>query len=269
MTTPNIPSADPASSGTLTGLLETAFKKTLQKLEGQLPCEVLSYDRSSNRATVRPLLDVVHMSGQLTSRGQYASIPVLALGGGGYTVTFPLVRGDKGWIEASDRDISLFLQAMDNAPPGSFRMHVFSAGRFIPDSFAAYSFNAADDSSSMVMQSYDGTVKITLDPAKIRIIAPTVEVTASVAASVTTADATVTATDSITMTCGASSISITPAALAITSPAPTINSTGASGPEFTGPPVKMPDAVINGVTQSTHNHGNVTNGPDSTDGPKN
>lgn len=250
---PNIPSTDPASAESLEGLLDISFKKNMQKVDGQLPCEVLSYNRFTNRATVRPLVDVVQTSGNLTPRAQYASVPVLALGDDQYCITFPLKRGSKGWIEASDRDISLMLQAMSSAPPGSYRIHSFSGGRFIPDAFAAYAFDDANDSGSMVLQKSDGSVKITLDPAKIRIIAATVQVTATTA---------------INMTAGASSVVMNPAGVSITAPAISLNQTGGgAGSTFTGNPVVMPDAIINGVQQSIHKHANVTNGPNSTDGP--
>lgn len=268
MTTPNIPSIDPAQRGTLEGVIELALRKHSQNFNVQLPCELLAYDRVKNRATVRPLISKVQTSGNIIRLAQVASVPVLALGGGNVCMTFALKRGDFGWIEASDRDISLFLQSMQDAPPNTLRLHDYSSSRFVPDAFRRYIFNAADDSESMVIQSYDGTVKICLDPARIRVIAPTVAVTASVAATVETADASVTASTSITMTSGATSMSMTPAAFNVTSPAIALNQTGGGvGSTFTGQPVVMPDAIIAGVQQSVHKHGNVQNGPGHTDGP--
>lgn len=269
MTKPNIPSVNPAQTATLEGVIELAIRKDGLNSDGQLPCEILSYDRASNRATVRPLISKVSTGGQITPRKQIASVPVLALGGGGFCGTYPLKRGDLGWIEASDRDISLFMQSLQDAPPNTWRIHDFSAGRLIPDAFRAYTFNSGDDGESMVFQSYDGTVKITLDPAKIRIIAPTVEVTASESATVTTKAATVTATESINFTCGGSSIAMTAAGISITGAAISLNQTGGGpGSTFTGSPVVMPDAIINGVQQSVHTHPDVQNGPDSTGGPQ-
>lgn len=259
MNRPNIPSVDPAQADSLEGLLEIAARKNGLATDGQLPCEVLSYNRTTNVATVRPLISVVATSGDITPRDQIAKVPVLALGGGGYTITFPLKRGDLGWIEASDRDISLFMQSMSDSPPNTWRIHNFSDGRFIPDSFAQYTFDEGDDAESMVLQSLDGTVKICLDPSKIRVIAPTVEVTSDVA--------TIAASTSLTATVGASSIAMTPAAISLTSPAIALNQTGSgAGSTFTGAPVIMPDAIINGVQQSTHVHPVIAVGSD-TGGP--
>lgn len=130
--------ADPAQPSTLGGLIEYAFKKMLQGIDGQLPAQVISYDRKTNRATVQPLITRLTTSGEKLERATIASVPVVALGGGDYCITFPLKAGDRGWIEASDRDISLFLQADEIARPNTLRLHEFADGRFIPDQFGDY-----------------------------------------------------------------------------------------------------------------------------------
>lgn len=236
---PVIPSQDPADSGSAGGALRTIFRKQLMKTDGQLPAVVMSYDRARNRATVRPLVSLLLTSGQTVRRASIASVPVLALGGGGFTLTFPLKAGDLGWIEASDRDISLFVQSLKDSPPNDLRIHSFNFGRFVPDAFSQYTFDAADDGTAMVLQSYDGTVKIALDTNMVRVRAPTIDLQA---------------TTLITMT----------------APAITMHQTGGGpGTMFTGSPVVMPDAIINGVQQSTHHHGNVQNGGGVTNGPAN
>lgn len=154
-----IQSLDPANEGSLAGTLMTAFRKLLQSVDGMLPAEVVSYDRQSNVATVKPLIQVMATSGQGTSRAKLAKVPVLALGGGGFVINFPLRAGDKGWIEASDRDISLYTQGGGEAKPGSLRMHSFSDGRFIPDVMSKFTVTGEDD-GAMVIQSYEGGTKI-------------------------------------------------------------------------------------------------------------
>lgn len=254
-TPPVIPSKNPADDGNVGGALNTIFRKRMMKHEARLPAIVMSYDRVRNVATVRPLIQMLKTNGVTVQRASIASVPVLALGGGGYNITFPLANGDLGWIEASDRDISLFLQSMKSAPPSDFLIHRFAHGHFVPDAFRQYTFDSADDASSMVIQNYAGNVKICLDPAAIRVIAPTVNITAA---------------DAINATSGASSMQLTPAQFNVTAPAITLNQTGGgTGATFTGAPVVMPDAIIAGVTQSTHFHGNVQNGGGVTDGPEN
>lgn len=167
-----IPSKDQADEGTLAGAFRSIFAKLLQGVDGMLPAQVLAYDRNSNTATVRALVSVLTTDNQTVQRAQVAQVPVLALGGGGFVVNFPIKAGDKGWIEASDRDISLFRQRGDEAQPNSVRMHSFEDGRFIPDVFGAFTVDAEDMESAMVIQSIDGTVKIALDADEIRVKAP-------------------------------------------------------------------------------------------------
>jgi hypothetical protein len=171
MSDPVIPSKDPANGNSMSGTLREVFRKMLQRTDGQLPAKVLGYNRVTNRAIVQPFINIVSTAGAQTVRAQIASVPVLALGGGGFCINFPLVNGDTGWIEASDRDISLFLQQFENVRPNTFRLHSFEDSRFIPDAFKQYSFDAGDDAAAMVIQSYDGTVKIALAPGIITVLA--------------------------------------------------------------------------------------------------
>ena len=171
MTDENIPSKDPADEGSLGGALRSVFRKLMQGTDGMLPATVVSYDRTANVATVRPLIALLTTSGETVKRAQVAQVPVMALGGGGFVINFPLRPGDRGWIEASDRDISLFLQSGDDAAPNTLRLHSFEDGRFIPDVFAAYDVSeVADD--AVTIQSLDGAVRVELSPAKIRYVAP-------------------------------------------------------------------------------------------------
>lgn len=184
-----IPSKDPANDDSLAGVMREVFKKQMQQMDGQLPAQVISYDRQSNTAVVQPLITRITTDGQPHERGTISSLPVLALGGGGYYVNFPLKAGDKGWIEASDRDISLFMQGGGMAQPNTLRMHNFSDGRFVPDVMGSYSFDD-EDADKLVIASLDGTVKITLSADTARVKAPKVVLDASESVVVNTAETT-------------------------------------------------------------------------------
>jgi hypothetical protein len=145
----------------MAGVLRSVFRKLLQGVDGMLPARVVSYDRKSNTAMVQPLIQIVGTSGSSVSRSSLAKIPVLALGGGGFVINFPLKGGDLGWIEASDRDISLYMQSQNEAKPNTLRMHSFSDGRFIPDVFSKFDVSD-DDADAMVIQTYGGGSKISI-----------------------------------------------------------------------------------------------------------
>lgn len=162
----NLPSKDPADGGSLAGVLRSTYRKMMQGVDSMLPAKVLAYDRENNVATVQPLIALLTTDGSRVPRAQVARVPVLAMGGGGFVINFPLKAGDLGWIEASDRDISLYMQSFNESQPNTLRMHSFEDGRFIPDMMKA--FDVADvGGDAMVIQSADGAVRIEISPSKI------------------------------------------------------------------------------------------------------
>lgn len=161
------------------GTLAAIFKKQMQAIDGSLPAIVISYDRVKNLATVRPLIAVLGTDGSTTKRAQVAAVPVLALGGGGFVINFPLKPGDTGWIKANDRDISLYMQSSKDAQPNSSRIHSFADAQFIPDAMAKYTLAGTDD-DALVIQSYDGLTKITLTTGVATVAAPLIKLVGAV-----------------------------------------------------------------------------------------
>ena len=179
------PSRNPANDNTLEGMLREVMPKFLQSVDDMLPARVVSYDRSTNRVVVQPMVMVLGTSGESLSRQPIPNIPVFNIGGGGFIMSFNLNPGDLGWIKASDRDISLFLQNYTEQRPNTLRKHKFSDALFFPDVMTGYSISG-EDSGNCVIQNLDGTVKISLGSNSVKITAPNaiidsdqVEVTAS------------------------------------------------------------------------------------------
>lgn len=173
MTINAIPSKDPANDGDLAGALAWLFNKQIKRINGQLPAQVLSYDRTTNIANVQPLIVMRTTEGDHVRRAPIARVPVVALGGGGFVINFPLKPGDLGWIEASDRDISLFMQNLTEAPPNTNRNNSFEDARFIPDVMRQYTIDGAD-SDAMVIQTTDAATRVVITTTgEIRITAPT------------------------------------------------------------------------------------------------
>lgn len=166
------PSVNPADTGTEKGMLRHVIKKMLQGVNNMLPCQVLAFERSDPpRVQVQHLVFQVTTSGQQISRGQIASLPVLQLGGGGFVLSFNLKKGDLGWIKACDRDISNFLKSYSNAAPQTYRMFDFADALFIPDAMHDYTVDS-EDAENVVLQSLDGSVKISMGLDKITYKAP-------------------------------------------------------------------------------------------------
>lgn len=143
----------------------------MQANNGMLPAKIISYDRTTNRAIVLPLVPLITTDGGQVSRAQIANIPVMQFGGGGTVLTFNLVAGNLGWILANDRDISIFLQNYAESAPNTHRMNDFSDSLFIPDVMKGYTLNV-EDSGHAVLQTLDGAVRLAVWPDRIKITAP-------------------------------------------------------------------------------------------------
>lgn len=165
------PSRAPSNDDTLVGMFRTVLGKFVQNLDDCLPARVIAYDRTSNRATVQPLIQMVTTEGERVSRAQVASVPVFQIGAGGWVLHFPIKPGDIGWIKATDRDMSLFLQRLAEGPPNTKRMHSFEDGVFFPAVLSGHVI-AAEDSDHPVFQSLDGSTRVALWPEFAKVTAP-------------------------------------------------------------------------------------------------
>ena len=165
------PSVNPADLGTLTGAFRHIFSKMLQDVNGMLPARVIAFDRNTNRVQVQPMIAVLTTDKQQVSRAQIASLPVLQIGGGGMIMNFNLVNGDLGWIMASDRDISLFLQSYSETKPNTERKCNFADSLFIPDVMTGYTINP-EDATNAVWQTLDGTTRLSLWQEFFKLTAP-------------------------------------------------------------------------------------------------
>lgn len=169
---------DPANNDSLAGTLNTVLSRMIQDVDGLLPAKIISYDRTTNRARVQILIAKVTTNNEVISRPVIASVPVLLMGGGDFMISYPLKENDLGWVLANDRDISLFLENYEEAPPNTYRVKNFSDAIFIPDVMTDYSIDS-EDSDKLVIQSKDGSTKITIGNNDINIVASTVNVNAS------------------------------------------------------------------------------------------
>lgn len=162
----------PGEKDSLAAALAALFNMNGLRTDKLIPAEVVEYDRANNKATVQPMIMIIDVSDNTRQRNQIAEVPVMSLGGGGFHINFPLKQGDLGWILAADRDISQFLQGLSMAAPNTLRKHSFADSWFIPDVFRKYTINAAD-ADAMVIQSTDGTTRISISEGVINITAPT------------------------------------------------------------------------------------------------
>jgi len=233
----SVNSRNPANSGSLAGTFQEILGKFLSGTDDMLPAKVIAYNRETNRAKVQPLIQLLKTDGTLVTRAQVASIPVFHLGGGGAVLTFNIVPGDLGWIKANDRDISLFLQRLNESAPNTNRKHNFSDAVFFPDQFRKWTLNEEDETNA-VLQSLDGTKRIALFDDRVKI---TVE----------ESDETGFASSDIVVTAGK---------IAMTTPLVTMSGDLQVAGTITGDT----DVIAGTISGKTHTHGGVSSGTSNT-----
>lgn len=169
------PSIRPADEDTLPGLLKSAMRKQMQAMDVMLPVEVVAYDRATNRATVKHLIQMQGTDGEKVSRAPIASVRVHQYGNGAFNISLPIKPGDKGWLKAADRDISIFQQGLSEDAPNTDRMHSFQDGLFMPDAMSNGDAPAGAG-DRVVIGANDGGAYISFDGAGIYFNGPFGEV---------------------------------------------------------------------------------------------
>lgn len=152
-----------------TGQMRKILEEYTKTIDDMIPVQVVSYNRETNRATVKIMVQKTRSDGTYVDNSTYASVPVLQLGGGGYVVSFPVQAGDVGWLKSNDVDISNFLYSLGNSQQNTFRRKKFSDGIFIPDNINIGDNITSSDVDKFVLQKSDGSVKITLSEDSINI----------------------------------------------------------------------------------------------------
>lgn len=171
--TKTIPAYNPADSSTLSGLNNILQDKLSMNIECAIPGIVQSYDRNTNRAVIKPAITGVASQGQKVSKEPLINIPVFCMSGGGIIMSFPVQIGDKGWLIANDRNISIFKQSLEESAPNDLRKHNFLDAFFLPDKINDINFSQEDD-GAFVIQTITGSTKITLKEGVITLTSPSV-----------------------------------------------------------------------------------------------
>ena len=170
------PNLDKANDGDFAGVMTDVLQNFLRGVDDMIPAKVVSYDDTTNRAVIKPLVMLGTTDGQKISRAQLSNIPVFRFGGGGFFIRFPVKPGDFGWLKATDRDVSLIMQRGGLEDwPNTLRQHSFSDGMFFPDTLKSWVIDGAN-ADALVIQSLDGSVCVSLHSGKVKIEAADIEV---------------------------------------------------------------------------------------------
>jgi len=136
------PSRDPASSGTLTGLLKHVFLKNFSRIDTILPAVVVSFEAGNpSYVQVQPAIDYILTNNETKSRAPLVRVPVARIGSSAIALDFKIEPGDVGLLLACDRDISNFLKNGKQSTPANFVIKNFSNSFFLPIALLGVDFS--------------------------------------------------------------------------------------------------------------------------------
>lgn len=160
--------------GDLETSLLAAFQGWQAKMWTALPGIINSFDPAAMTCTVQPALKAQQLlsSGEtvLVTMPLLVDCPVVFPGGGGFSLTFPVVPGDECLVVFASRCIDAWWQAGGVQPQAEFRMHDLSDGfafvgtRSVPHVPVSISTDAvqlrSDSGSSYIGIAHSGDITV-------------------------------------------------------------------------------------------------------------
>lgn len=159
-------------------MLRVAMDGLLSQVWTSLPGYIVSYDATSNTATVQ-----LGVQGQIAGPDQtpksvnypvLSGVPVIFPRGGGATLTFPIAAGDECWVSFACRAIGGWKQSGGIQPPNDSRRHDLSDAVCHIGPMSQANRIASISTSTVQLRSDDGVAFVELDPVahKVNIVAP-------------------------------------------------------------------------------------------------
>ncbi|MCP4967374.1 MAG: hypothetical protein GY926_19350 [bacterium] len=155
------------------------------------PARVVSFTEGSSTsgafATVQPEIKVSFPGGGYRDMDPIPDCPVIFPGGGGWSISWPLIPGDHVALLIADRDLGRWRQQGREVAPGDGRRH--NPGDAIvlpglnPDTIAP-----TTPTGDLMLKNDAGTVSITIKPDKVVVDGASVEIGAAATEAVTKAE---------------------------------------------------------------------------------
>ena len=149
--------------------LDTAIESTittaLKKVHVALPGRIVSFDPSTQTASVQPMIEQVLQHGQAVPLPMLTDVPVQFPRGGAFVMTFPVAPGDECLLIFAERCIDGWFASGQSSIPLDYRLHDLS------DGFALMGFSSLPHaipnlaSDAVMMRTLDGSAYFKLDQA--------------------------------------------------------------------------------------------------------
>lgn len=105
------------SPNTLSAAITNAVLYQLMNVHTAMPARIVTYDYTTRKASVQPLVDKKFTDGTVQAMPQINNIPVVLPQVGDFSMSFPINAGDYCLIICCERSISTWLNNGQQAPP--------------------------------------------------------------------------------------------------------------------------------------------------------
>lgn len=137
---------------TLAAAIENTFMTLLSHIHTCLPGRIETYDYTTQKATVKPLIKKKYLDGDVQELPVLTNVPVQFPRTKKSGITFPLTRGDGVLIVFSERSLERWKSSGDDTEPGDARKFDLSDGIAIPGLFSFKQKNIASNNNDLEVQ---------------------------------------------------------------------------------------------------------------------
>lgn len=141
-------------------LLSRAIDQALTDIRVCLPARVESYDHTTQRAEVTPLLRRRYADGVVEPMPVIAGVPVVWPRSGGASLTMPIKRGDGVMLIFSDRSLDSWLVQGGEVTPDDRRKHHLSDAIAIPGLYSFADPSPQDNNEDVLLQYAGSSVRL-------------------------------------------------------------------------------------------------------------
>lgn len=148
------------SPNTLAAAIDNSVLYQLMNIHTAFPARVISYDYTTRKATLQPLIDKKYRDGTTQPMPKLNNVPVIMPQAGSFFVNYPVNAGDTCLVMCCERSIDAWLQNGQQAPPNDPRKFDLSDAVAIMG-LSPFSVSSLAANNSDVVIGYAGS-KITI-----------------------------------------------------------------------------------------------------------
>lgn len=145
---------------TLNDAISLATNYALTAIHTALPGSIISYDYTTQKAVIQPLLNKVWSDGTTTPMPVLENVPVIFPRAGGASLTFPVVEGDTCLLVFIERSIDLWLTQGGQVNPDDPRKFDLSDGVALMGLFPFSETSEADNNTDLLLTYAGSKIRI-------------------------------------------------------------------------------------------------------------